>query len=67
MGRMGRGRPGLADGTMWDQEACLEVIAIMIVIKYWLGSVSVGAAVSENEGGRCEGWLRIGGAMTLVN
>ena len=36
MGRMGRGRPGLADGTMWDQEACLEVIAIRIVIKYWL-------------------------------
>ena len=61
---MGRGRPGLADGTMWDQEACLKVIAIRIVIKYWLGSVIVGAVVSENDGGRHEGWWRIAEAAT---
>jgi hypothetical protein len=67
MGRMGRGRPGLADGTMWNQESFLKVLAITIAVKFRLGSESVGAVVSENDGGRHEGWLPIAEAMTSGN
>ena len=67
MGRMGRGSPELADGTMWDQEALLKLAAIIITIKVRLGSESVGAVASENEGERHEGLLRIGGATLSIN
>ena len=63
MGRMGRGRPGLADGTMWNQDTFLEVLAIIIAVKFRLGSESVGVVVSENDAERHEGWRRIAEAM----
>ena len=55
MGRMGRGRPGLADGTMWNQDSFLKVVAIIIAVIFRLGSESVGENFNEIEGGRREG------------